>query len=311
MPPKVSVIMPVYNRERYLAEAIASILGQTFADFEFIIVDDGSSDGSPEIIQHFAQRDKRIVPVMLDKNVGNASARNRGIERAKGEYLAAMDSDDISLPDRLRCQAQFLDANPKIGLVGANIYVVLQDLRFYSESQLPLDHALIVWRLIFPPSIIGALAMMRRELVMDVGGYEEGRRVGADTELWIRLLHRTRFANLPQIMYLYRQHAAALSTASKALQAQEDVVLREGIIRQVWPDLPEATAKRFRRCRVIDKDIRRVQRNLLRAELYELIERLTDAGRIDQEKQLLVTAEMEKRMRQITPQRRYFWRYLP
>ena len=150
MSPQVSVVMPVYNGERYLAEAIASILGQTFADFEFIIVDDGSSDGSPEIVREYAQRDSRILSVFLEKNQGEASARNRGIERASGKYIAAMDSDDISLPDRLRLQLEFLNKNPTIGVLGGNVWVIDQDYKFLGQSKLPQEHPLIAWGLFFP-----------------------------------------------------------------------------------------------------------------------------------------------------------------
>ena len=121
MPPKVSVVMPVYNDERYLAEAIASVLGQTYADFELIIVDDGSTDGSRAIIEEYALRDSRVVPILLPGNLGQSSARNRGIERAGGQYIAAMDGDDICLPDRLRRQVNFLDANPQVGVLGTNM----------------------------------------------------------------------------------------------------------------------------------------------------------------------------------------------
>ena len=104
--------MPVYNGERYLAEAIASVLGQTYADFEFIIVDDGSTDGSAVIIGEFVERDSRIRFIRLERNLGQANARNAGIEATSGKYVAMMDCDDVCLPDRLRKQMNFLEAHP-------------------------------------------------------------------------------------------------------------------------------------------------------------------------------------------------------
>ena len=117
--PAVSVVMPVYNGEKYVAEAIESILAQTFTDFEFIIVDDGSRDRSPEIISDYERRDDRIRFLAFEQNKGRAAAKNLGIEAATGQYIAGMDSDDVSLPQRLEKQVDFLRANPDIGVVGA------------------------------------------------------------------------------------------------------------------------------------------------------------------------------------------------
>ncbi|MCY3864790.1 MAG: glycosyltransferase family 2 protein, partial [Chloroflexi bacterium] len=116
--PLVSVVMPVYNREIFVAEAIESILEQTFSDFEFVIVDDGSQDRSPEIIRQYERRDDRIRFLAFKQNKGKAAAKNFGIEAAQGQYIAGMDSDDVSLPQRLEKQVEFLRANPDIGVVG-------------------------------------------------------------------------------------------------------------------------------------------------------------------------------------------------
>ena len=117
--PLVSVVMPVYNTEKYVGEAIESILGQTFSDFEFIIVDDGSRDRSPAIIRDYERSDERIRCLRLERNAGTAAAKNHGIAAATGEFIAGMDSDDVSLPERLGKQLEFLRANPDIGAVGA------------------------------------------------------------------------------------------------------------------------------------------------------------------------------------------------
>ena len=116
--PLVSVIMPVYNGEKYLAEAIDSILVQTFTDFELLIVDDGSQDNSAEIIRSYVKRDSRIRFFQQEQNEGSANARNRGIANAKGEFIAAMDCDDVSLPERLQKQVDFLESHPEIGALG-------------------------------------------------------------------------------------------------------------------------------------------------------------------------------------------------
>ena len=126
--PLVSVIMPVYNGEKYLAEAIDSILVQTFTDFELLIVDDGSQDNSAEIIRSYEKRDSRIRFFQLERNVGSAAARNRGIASASGAYIALMDCDDVSLPKRLQKQVDFLQANPEIGAVGVCGQAVNEDM---------------------------------------------------------------------------------------------------------------------------------------------------------------------------------------
>ena len=114
--PKVSVVMPVYNAEKYLREAIDSILRQTFDDFEFIIVNDCSKDTSWDIMQEYARRDPRVILIYNAQNLGEAGARNVGMAQARGQYIAAMDADDVSMADRLALQVKYLDENPEVGL---------------------------------------------------------------------------------------------------------------------------------------------------------------------------------------------------
>ena len=211
--PRVSVLMPVYNGERFLAAAIDSILAQTFGDFEFIIVDDGSTDHSAAIISDYARRDGRIRSLRHQTNRGQSSALNTGLAAARGEFIAGMDADDISLPERLRMQVDFLGSHPAIGVVGAarqDVDAALQPIR---AVQPPTDHKRIVFNLLFGmPSICGALAMTRRSLLSAVGGYTPDVVVN-DWELLTRLAHRTRFANLPESLYRYRQHDSAVTVA--------------------------------------------------------------------------------------------------
>ena len=116
--PLVSVIMPVYNGEKWLAEAIESILAQTFSDFEFLIVDDGSGDRSAEIIRSYELSDERIRFIQLESNVGKAVAKNHAMKEAKGEYFTFMDCDDLCAPERLEKQVSAMRANPEIGVLG-------------------------------------------------------------------------------------------------------------------------------------------------------------------------------------------------
>ena len=310
MPPRVSVVMPVYNGERYLAEAIASILGQTYADFELIIVDDASTDGSAEIIEEYLRRDSRIRFIQLEQNVGSASARNRGIDIASGEYVAMMDCDDICLPDRLRKQVTYLDANPRIGVVGSNMRVVDQDLKFRFESNLPLVHALITWGLVFSASLADPSTMIRRELLHVVGGYDEACRTADDTEMWTRLIQQTRFANLPDILMLYRRHPNAISVKDREQQREEGSAVRRDALKRLWGEVPEVTADLFKRVWLQEKGFRRAERQLLRREMMRLIESFLEVGWIEADERPFLLETMEQRLQQSRPRRRQLWKYL-
>ena len=204
--PAVSVVMPVYNGETYVAEAIESILEQTFADFELIIVDDGSQDRSADIIQRYAAGDDRIRCVMLEENTGEACARNRGLELARGEFVAGMDSDDVSRPERLEKQVDHLRANPAIGAVGTEALFVDENLNPGACTKAAENHARIAYDLQMGPCIVGASIMMRREIAEACGGYDVSMTRSPDIEMVARLIPRTRLANLPEPLYLYRQH---------------------------------------------------------------------------------------------------------
>ena len=137
----ISVIMPVYNGERFLSEAIDSILAQTIGNFELIIVDDGSTDGSAQIIKEYAQRDGRVCVLQHGENRGQAAARNSGLAAAQGEYIIGMDADDISPPERLRKQLDFLRQRPDIGVLGTWRRTIDAAAQPIDLTQSPLGHA--------------------------------------------------------------------------------------------------------------------------------------------------------------------------
>ena len=310
MPARVSVVMPVYNGERFLAEAIASVLGQTFADFELNIVDDGSTDGSRAIIEEYAHRDSRIVPVLLRDNQGKASARNRGIERASGQYIAAMDCDDICLPDRLRRQVNFLDTFHKIGAIGTNTCTIDQESRLQNASTYRTEHTQILFGLFFSISVAHPAIMIRRELLVQAGGYEEGRRICGDTELWTRLIQKTRFANLPDVLMLYRRHSQATSVKDRERQRAEGAAVRRNALERLWGDMPAATADLFTRVWLRETNFRRAERALLRAEMTRLIDSFVDAGWVEADERPLLQSAMASELQRIKPRRRHFWKRL-
>lgn len=203
--PKVSVLMPVYNTpEGYLRAAVESILAQTFEDFEFIIVDDGSTNNAEAVVLSYS--DSRIQYVKNEKNLGVTATRNRLVGLSHGEYLALMDSDDISLSARLAKQVEFLDTHPDVGVLGTWI-------EFFPESRkveaLPTDSNAMKQYLLFRESaVMNSSAMMRRSLQPH---YNENYTSAEDYALWLELIDRTEFANLPEVLVRYRWHGANLS----------------------------------------------------------------------------------------------------
>ena len=166
----------VYNSEKYVAESIESILGQTCSDIELIIVDDGSQDRSAEVIREYERRDDRVRLLRQDCNMGVATARNRGIEDANGEFLALMDSDDISLPTRLEKQLRFLQENPEIGAVGVRSKMVNHDLTVQVGTNVgrPLHAPIVLSLFTGVVALITGGLMIRSQPLRAVGGFTDG-----------------------------------------------------------------------------------------------------------------------------------------
>lgn len=206
--PRVSVAMPVYNAQRYLAEAVESILSQTFTDFEFIIVNDGSTDDSQKILERYAAADNRIRLVSRP-NTGLTTALNEALAAARGDYYARMDSDDISLPARLEKQVAFLDANPQYNVVGCRVVLIdpngneLGEIhRFESHEQIDALHiAGNGGSVITHPS-----AMFRTTAMRAVGGYLPNQEPAEDLDLFLRMAEKGKLAKLPDVLLKYRVH---------------------------------------------------------------------------------------------------------
>jgi glycosyl transferase family 2 len=202
--PTISAIMPVYNGEAFLAEAIDSILNQTFADFEFIIVDDGSTDKTPEILSGYACRDSR-VRVYRQENKGVAHSVNLAASLATGRYIARMDSDDIALPTRFQLQFDFLESHPEVGVVGGAATVIAVDGRPLRLVQPPCSDSEIR-AVINEWFTINATVMMRKEIVLAVSSRQQ-LRGAIDYDFLVRALERCQFANLSEVVLQRRIHA--------------------------------------------------------------------------------------------------------
>jgi len=200
--PKVSVVMIVHNGERYVGAAVRSILRQTLKDFEFIIVNDGSTDNTARIIEGFT--DKRIRLIYNRKKTSPAKARNIGLVHANGKYIAIMDSDDISLPQRLTKQVKYLDRHPKIGILGTAHQRIDKKGLVIGKTIPPLDPGLVKWCILMGYSFTHSTVMMRRDVIEQLSGYSEVPPPVEDYDLWSRAIFVTRVANMKDILLRWR-----------------------------------------------------------------------------------------------------------
>lgn len=207
--PTLSVIMPVFNAEKYLQEAIDSILNQTFSDFELLILNDKSTDNSKAIIERNAAKDPRIVFIDKVVNVGPANLRNEGFETAQGTFVALMDADDISKPDRFAKQIDALTQNPEIG-VCATFYTLFRENGKRQLISVPTQHADIKRAFLFYNPIGNPTIMLRKEVLKDFR-FDNDFVPIEDYELWNRLLDETTYINLSESLLDYRWHDTNIS----------------------------------------------------------------------------------------------------
>jgi len=203
MKPLVSVVMSVYNAEKYLDESIQSILSQTYSNFEFIIINDGSTDESLEIIERYAEKDNRII-VISRENRGLIASLNEGIKKAKGKYIARMDADDISMPTRFEKQVEFMEKNKHIGICGTAVIGFGEDMK-ESIWKLSTKSSALKTQLLFSSCFAHPSVMMRKEvLVQNTLLYNQEFLHVEDYALWVELAKITEFANLSQPLLRYR-----------------------------------------------------------------------------------------------------------
>jgi glycosyltransferase involved in cell wall biosynthesis len=223
--PKITVLMPVYNGEKYLDSAVQSILSQTFKDFEFLIIDDGSTDGSAEIIRKF--EDTRIKLVQNKKNLGLPTTLNLGLDIASGEYIARMDCDDISHPQRFEKQVEFMDNNPDVSICGTWMKTIGDKAGIVIEA--PKTNEEIKCSLLFSGGIPHPTVFMRKkEFDRHNLRYSKDYLDSEDTELWIRALKYLQASSLQEVLYSYRIHPAqACRTDNQRKKETTRKIIRE------------------------------------------------------------------------------------
>ncbi|HWT81645.1 MAG TPA: glycosyltransferase, partial [Candidatus Methylomirabilis sp.] len=221
--PRVSIIMPVYNEERYVRQAVDSILQQTVSDFEFVILDDGSTDRTLEILQSY--RDPRIR-LVTQANSGLTASLNRCLPLVSGQYIARMDGNDISHPDRLESQADFLDSHPQIGLLGAAFLQVNQEGVAVKVYTYPIADPSIRQALWSDCPFCHSLVMFRRECIDRVGGYRERIGPAEDYDLWFRISERFMLANLPRPLHQVRIAPTGITLSKRFDQIRATLLVR-------------------------------------------------------------------------------------
>jgi glycosyltransferase involved in cell wall biosynthesis len=223
--PEVSVVMPVYNAAKYLRAAIESVLAQTYQNFEFIIVNDGSTDESHEIILSFNDQRIRLID---QKNTGVVNALNVGIKESRGKYVARMDADDFSLPTRLEKQVIYLDAHPDCVALGTAFLVVDEAGKPEKVKATFPEDALLRFEVLFQSPFGHGTVMLHRQVLDKVGGYSpapDARHI-EDYELWTRLAREGRLANLPQVLYEWRKNSEGVSAENFKVQLDRTYRLR-------------------------------------------------------------------------------------
>ncbi len=218
--PAVSVVMTAYNTERYIASAVGSVLAQTFEDFELIIVNDGSSDGTRGVIDRLADQDGRVRVFHRD-NAGICAASNFGIAQSRAPLIARLDSDDLAEPERLAKQVAFMGEHEDVVCLGTFVDYIDEKGRRLTTIQTPLTHeAIDAKHLEGHCSVWHTSAVFRRAAFEQVGGYNTDFACCVDMELWLRLGEVGRLANLPERLQRYRMHLGSVSAKKRELQRE-------------------------------------------------------------------------------------------
>jgi glycosyltransferase involved in cell wall biosynthesis len=238
VPPRVTVLLAVKDGEPWVERAIASVLEQTFRDFELLVVDDGSTDGTAAIAE--GTGDPRVRVIRNERNIGQVPSLNRGLREARGEYIARLDHDDWCLPTRLERQVEVLDRDASVGLVGCWLRLVDAEGRPVGAMHATLDsfveflYATLVMRVL----VSHPAAMYRREPVLEAGGYDETTGPSEDKDLWRKLaLRRIEARIVPEELVVYRLHGGQLSQTQAAYQQHIDGVSQDHFLEVLAPDV--------------------------------------------------------------------------
>lgn len=235
----ISVITPVFNREEYLSATIESVLAQTEENFEYILVDDHSSDKSREIILKYANKDPRIRYFFLEKNGGPARARNIGIRSSVGSFIAFLDSDDLWLDSKLAQQVTIFSKCPSIGLIGTNGVVIDQDgkisTRLFNSEKIRDGNISLADYVLKGVPLVTSSVMVRKALLDDCGLFKDYYLIGEDYELWMRIIRKCEINIIDSNLICYRKHLNNI-TQDKIKNRQSKILIFEN---EILPSINE------------------------------------------------------------------------
>lgn len=269
--PVVTVLMSVYNSEAYLREAVESMLNQSFKEFEFIIINDTSTDSSLEIIESYD--DSRIKIIHNPENIGLTRSLNKGLKLARGKYIARMDADDVSLPDRLEKQVRFMEDNPEIGICGTWYKVPAKN----KIVQHPIFHQGIITALFKDNAIGHPTSILRKEVITRYNlFYNERFLASQDYDLWVRAANVTLLANIPEVLVLYRLHDKQVSSLKKRNQKEHAFEAKLPLIKRLLDG--QFTNKEHELYKALLMDCRRYSYNELEV-LFQLLNRFIEINK--------------------------------
>lgn len=227
--PTVSVLMPMRNASTYVQASVESILSQTFTDFELVVIDDCSGDDSANIVSSIA--DHRLRLLRNAQNIGVAACLNRALASVRSPFVARMDADDVSHPDRLRQQLAFLGERPDVGVVSSACTVINDKGRPIGHLEAPVDHDSIFFLLHFFSVILHPTVMMRTQVIMAARGYSLAAPHAEDYELWLRIAPTVQIASLPTRLLCYRRHADQVGQQHRTVQRCTEDTLRTAALQ--------------------------------------------------------------------------------
>ncbi len=288
--PKITVLMSAYNAEKYLAEALESIMNQTYQDFELVIVNDGSTDKTEAIIQEYATKDKRIVVINNSVNQGLTKSLNLGLAQARGEYVARLDADDVAWPERLAKQYQFMESHPELALIGSWAEIIDEQGASKGYLRGETDEALFRFKMTLVNQLVHSTFFFKTELARAQGGYNEAYQYVQDYEFSSRLMKKYRLNNQPEVLVKFRTHAKAITKNKEIKEAYQDYalkVIRDNLQSLIKIDQP--TFERLARALIIKNTDQRLRwtdyreiKNIL-TELREAVTRSYTWGTPNQE----------------------------
>jgi len=230
--PIITVLMPVYNGELYIRDAIDSILRQSIEDFELLIINDASTDRTVEIVESYS--DPRIRLVHNEVNLKVCATLNRGLELSRGQYIARMDSDDISCSTRLEKQKTFLENNQNMALVGSWAEIIDKKGNVQGTKTLLTDSPLLKWKLLFCNTFIHSSIMFRKSSVLSLQGYNPTYTLTEDYDLWSRISIEHEIANIPEVLVKWREWGGSVSSAKTEEQQKETLEISRRNMQHVW-----------------------------------------------------------------------------